>query len=144
MLKQLITLILLTLTIAPTHAAEHTVKMLNQSEWGYMSFEPSFLKVKVGDSVTFEPTTPGHNAVTINYMIPTGANRYRGEIGQPITMTINKEGFYGIECAPHLTMGMVMIIQAGEGDITQFKIPKTLPKQAKRRFNDIKEYAENR
>ncbi|MEC8082252.1 MAG: plastocyanin/azurin family copper-binding protein, partial [Pseudomonadota bacterium] len=91
---------------------------------GYMSFEPSFLKVKVGDTVTFEPTTPGHNVVTINYMIPTDANRDRGEIDYPLTMTINKEGFYGIECAPHLTMGMVMIIQAGEGDITQFKIPK--------------------
>ncbi|MBJ7549701.1 pseudoazurin [Marinomonas ostreistagni] len=143
MLKKLIIVMLLTSATMATYAAEHTVRMLNQSEWGYMSFEPSFLKVQVGDTVTFEPTTPGHNAVTINYMIPTGANRYRGDIGKPITMIINKKGFYGIECAPHLTMGMVMIIQAGEGDITQFKIPKTLPKQAKRRFNEVKAYALN-
>lgn len=140
MLQRLIMTLTLATITSTSYAAEHTVKMLNQNEWGTMAFEPSFLKVEVGDTVTFEPTDYGHNAVTINYMVPRGANRYRGQINQPITMTINKTGFYGIECAPHLTMGMVMIIQAGEGDITEFTIPETLPKQAKLRFHAIKEY----
>lgn len=141
MLQRLIlTAVLASITTA-AYSAEYTVKMLNQNEWGAMVFEPSFLQVEVGDIVTFEPTDYGHNAVTINYMIPRGANRYRGKINKPITMTINETGFYGIECAPHLTMGMVMIIQAGEGDITEFKVPETLPKQAKLRFHAIKEYA---
>lgn len=139
MLRQLILTALLTSIASVTYAAEHTVKMLNQNEWGSMAFEPSFLKVEVGDSVTFEPTTFGHNAVTISYMMPWQANRYRGEINKPITMTFSDAGFYGIECAPHLTMGMVMIIQAGDGDIAEFNIPQTLPKQAKLRFNAIKE-----
>ncbi|RDL45734.1 pseudoazurin [Marinomonas piezotolerans] len=131
------------LTVMPTlsYSADHTVKMVNQNEWGTMAFEPSFLKVEVGDTVTFEPTDYGHNAVTLNYMIPRGANRYRGEINKEITMTINKPGFYGIECAPHLTMGMVMIIQAGNADITEFNIPSSLPKRAESRFKAIKAYA---
>lgn len=139
MLRRLILTSLLIATATTTYAAEHTVKMLNQNEWGSMAFEPSFLKVEVGDTVTFEPTDPGHNAATINYMMPWQANRYWGKIGKPITMTITEQGFYGIECAPHITMGMVMIIQAGAGDIEAFKIPKTLPKQAKRRFHAIKD-----
>ncbi|MFD1382453.1 pseudoazurin [Rhodanobacter aciditrophus] len=138
MFHRLVFTVALTVFTTVSYSAEHVVKMLNQGEWGYMAFEPSFLKVEVGDTVTFEPTDYGHNAVTINYMIPRGANRYRGDINKPITMTINKAGFYGIECAPHLTMGMVMIIQAGEGDISEFDIPKTLPKQPKLRFNAIK------
>ena len=143
MLQRLIFAITLTTFTTLAYSADHVVKMLNQGEWGYMAFEPSFLKVEVGDTVTFEPTDYGHNAVTINYMIPRGANRYRGDINKPITMTINKQGFYGIECAPHLTMGMVMIIQAGEGDISDFKIPETLPKQPENRFNAIKESVMN-
>lgn len=143
MLYRFIFAITLTISATSVYSAEHIVKMLNQGEWGYMAFEPSFLKVEVGDTVTFQPTDYGHNAVTINYMLPKGANRYRGDINQPITMIINKAGFYGIECAPHLTMGMVMIIQAGEGDISEFNIPKTLPKQPKLRFEAIKESVMN-
>ncbi|SBS30650.1 Pseudoazurin precursor [Marinomonas aquimarina] len=140
MLRQLILTTVLASITSVAHSAEHRVQMLNQNEWGSMAFSPSFLQVEVGDTVTFEPTDPGHNAATINYMMPWQANRYRGEIGKPITMTITESGFYGIVCTPHITMGMVMIIQAGAGDISEFKIPKTLPKQAKLRFNAIKEY----
>lgn len=141
MLRQFTLTTALLLFATASYSTEHIVKMVNQNAWGNMAFEPSFLQVEVGDTVTFEPADYGHNAVTINYMIPTGANRYRGKINKPITMTINQSGFYGIECSPHLTMGMVMIIQAGDGDIAKFNIPKTLPKQAKRRFNAIKNYA---
>ncbi|WP_067102236.1 pseudoazurin [Marinomonas atlantica] len=141
MLRRLIMALALIPLAGTSFAAEHIVKMVNQNDWGTMAFEPSFLHVEVGDTVTFEPTDYGHNAVTINYMVPRGANRYRGKINKPITMEINKSGFYGIECSPHLTMGMVMIIQAGDGDITEFEIPKTLPKQAKLRFHAIKDYA---
>lgn len=140
MLRRLMLTTVLASITTLSYAAEHTVKMLNQNTWGTMVFEPSFLQVEVGDTVTFEPTDPGHNAATINYMMPWKGNRYRGEISKPITMTINKAGFYGVACTPHLTMGMVMIIQAGDGDIAEFKIPKTLPKQAKLRFNAIKGY----
>ena len=141
MLHRLIMTITFTFFTTAALCAEHTVKLVNQNEWGTMAFEPSFLKVEVGDTVTFEPADPGHNAATINYMMPWRANRYWGDIGKPITMEITEQGFYGIECAPHITMGMVMIIQAGDGDIAEFSIPKTLPKQAKLRFNAIKDYA---
>lgn len=138
MLHRLILSLLFVSSVTTAYSAEYIVKMVNQNQWGKMAFEPSFLRVEVGDTVTFDPTDYGHNAVTINYMTPKGANHYRGEINKPITMNINKAGFYGIECAPHLTMGMVMIIQVGDGNLSEFTIPDTLPKQAKLRFNAIK------
>ena len=47
---------------APAMAAEHTVKMLNRGEAGIFVFEPAYLQVEPGDTVTFEPTDKGHNA----------------------------------------------------------------------------------
>ena len=45
-------------------AADHVVKMKNSSADGIMVFEPGFLKIAKGDTVTFEATDAGHNAVS--------------------------------------------------------------------------------
>ena len=42
------------------------VTMLNQGTDGVMVFEPSVLKISVGDTVTFKPTNPGHNSASID------------------------------------------------------------------------------
>ena len=44
----------------------YTVKMLNQGATGVMVFEPAFLKVNVGDTVTFESTDAAHNLSLIH------------------------------------------------------------------------------
>src|SRR5690606_12111270 len=48
--------VLAVLFAAPAFGADHTVKMLNQGADGMMVFEPAFLKVAPGDTVTFVPT----------------------------------------------------------------------------------------
>src|SRR3546814_2036708 len=65
---------------APAMAAEHTVKMLNRGEAGLMVFEPAYLPVEPGDTVTFEPTNKGHNAETIPGMVPDGAEAFKGKL----------------------------------------------------------------
>src|SRR3546814_3091165 len=65
---------------APAMAAEHTVKMLNRGEAGLMVFEPAYLQVEPGDTVTFEPTNKGHNAETIPGMVPDGAEAFKGKL----------------------------------------------------------------
>jgi pseudoazurin len=104
----------LALPALPAHAADHEVKMLNRGEDGMMVFEPAYLDVAPGDSVTFVPTDPGHNAQSIKGMVPEGAEPFQGKMSKPLTVTFEKEGIYGYKCMPHYPMGMVGVIHVGK------------------------------
>lgn len=54
-------------------------------------------------------------------------------------MTFDKEGIYGIECTPHMAMGMVMVIQVGDKDLNTISAPQSLPNRAQKRIADIKQ-----
>lgn len=103
----------LALTV-PAMAAEHTVKMLNRGEAGLMVFEPAYLQVEPGDTVTFEPTNKGHNAETIPGMVPDGAEAFKGKLSQAISVTFEREGVYGYRCLPHYAIGMVGVVVVGD------------------------------
>lgn len=96
-------------------AAEHEIKMLNMGGDGQlMVFEPAFLKVEPGDTVNFVPTDKSHNAESILGMLPDGAEAWKGKINQPVSVTLDEEGVYGVKCMPHYAMGMVALIQVGD------------------------------
>lgn len=118
-------------------AADHEVKMLNKGERGVMVFEPPLITAAVGDTVTFVPTDKGHDAASIEGMLPEGAQPFKGEISKPITVTVEKEGVYGVKCVPHYGMGMVALIVAGKPvNIEQAKAVKH-PGKAKTIFADL-------
>ncbi len=101
------------LTIATqAGAAEHTVKMLNQGEDGTMVFEPGFLQVEPGDTVTFVPENPSHNTNAV--LTPEGGTDWKGAIDEEVTVTLNQEGVFVYQCDPHVSLGMVGVIQVGE------------------------------
>ena len=95
-------------------AENYEIKMLNQGSEGYMVFEPSVLKIKKGDTVTFKATDAAHNSASIKGMIPSGAEDWNGKLSQDISVTFNVEGVYGYQCTPHMMMAMVGIIEVGE------------------------------
>ena len=96
-------------------AAEHEVRMLNKGPEGQpMQFDPAFLKIAPGDTVTFVATDKGHNSETILGMIPEGAETWKGKINEEIKVTFSTEGIYGYKCTPHFGMGMVGLIQVGK------------------------------
>lgn len=108
------TLIGATLAIAlPAHAADHVVKMLNAGKEGPMVFEPSFVKVAVGDTVVFTPTEKGAH-YSKSLLLPAGAKPWQGGVDQEFKLKIEKEGVYLFTCEPHKAMGMVGVIQAGK------------------------------
>jgi pseudoazurin len=94
-------------------AENYEIKMLNQGSEGYMVFEPSVLKIKKGDTVTFKATDAAHNSASIKGMIPSGAEDWNGKLSQDISVTFNVEGVYGYQCTPHMMMAMVGIIEVG-------------------------------
>lgn len=91
----------------------HKVQMLNKGKKGPMVYEPDFVRAVPGDTVTFVPTDKSHNAVSIKEMLPEGAQAFAGKLNEEITITIEKEGVYGVKCTPHYGMGMVMLISVG-------------------------------
>jgi len=95
---------------------QYEVRMLNQGADGVMVFEPSVLQVELGDSVTFKAENPGHNAASIEGMIPDGADPWDSGMSQDITVTFSEEGTYVYQCTPHLMMSMVGVITVGDAN----------------------------
>ena len=120
-------------------AADHVIKMKNDNGKGaYMVFEPDFLKVAVGDTITFEPVDPGHDAETIPEIWPDGVPHVQGQLSKPVSFTVTKDGVYGIKCAPHFAFGMMALIVAGKpvnaAQVDAFKAPP----MAQKRFEALK------
>ena len=103
------------LAAAPAAAANHEVRMLSSSANGAMVFQPAIIRVAPGDTVTFVPTHPTHNAESIPGMLPAGAAAFRGRMNQPVRVTFDRAGVYGYKCAPHVGMGMVGLVLVGNG-----------------------------
>jgi pseudoazurin len=118
----------------PVLAAEVEVKMLNKGAEGPMVFEPSLVEIAPGDTVKFVPTDKGHNAETIQGMLPDGTQPFTGKMGQEVTVTFDKPGVYGYRCKPHYGMGMVGLVVVGDGANTDTAKAVTHPGRAKQIF----------
>jgi pseudoazurin len=96
-------------------SAEYEVKMLNNGSDGFMVFEPAVLSIDVGDTVNFVATDMGHNAASIEGMIPAGAASWTGLNNTDISVTFDQAGVYAYQCTPHAMMAMVGVINVGQG-----------------------------
>jgi len=94
-------------------AAEHETRMLNKGEAGIMVFEPAFLEIAPGDTVHFRAVDKGHNAASIDGMMPHAAIPWKGGLSKDVTVSFDIEGVYGVRCVPHYPMGMVALIVVG-------------------------------
>lgn len=139
---KLVAALLVSLIASPALAETWEVKMYNRNEHGSMIYEPEYLKIAPGDSVKFVKTHPGHNAATIDGMIPEGAEGFKSKINEEdFTISLPVEGSYAIKCSPHYGMGMVMLIEVGENAPAPV-FAEDMPKRARDRFEKI--IAENR
>lgn len=93
-------------------AKDYTVQMLNTGADGTFVFEPGYLHVQKGDTVTFKAKDAGHDSKS--FLVPAGAKAWQGEIGKDVTVTFSKDGVYLYECVPHHMFGMLGVIQVGK------------------------------
>ncbi|MDA0902249.1 MAG: pseudoazurin, partial [Proteobacteria bacterium] len=105
-------LLILTDATKTAFAKSYEVEMLNSSGKQSMLFQPAYLKLEVGDQVTFIPTDRGHNSQSV--FVPKGAKKWKGRDNQKVSYSFTKEGIYVYECKNHTIMSMVGIIQVGE------------------------------
>ena len=92
----------------------YTVKMLNEGPSGAMVFEPDFIKINTCDSINFEMTDAGHNAVTI--AAPKDSLPFDTQYKPSTTVQFDTEGLYLYQCSPHAMMAMAGLIQVSDSN----------------------------
>ncbi|MGG7539580.1 pseudoazurin [Rhizobium sp. Nf11,1] len=119
---------------APSMAADHQIQMLNKGADGAMVFEPGFLKIAPGDTVTFIPKDKGHNVETFKGLIPDGVPEFKSKSSEQYQTKFDVPGAYVLKCTPHVGMGMVALIQVGDNPasldvIKNAKVPNMVRKR---------------
>jgi pseudoazurin len=129
------------LSAAPAAAETIEVEMLNKNEAGdLMVYEPMSVSIEPGDTVRFKAVDKGHNAQSVEGMIPEGADSFRGGINQEVEVTFEQEGTYVYKCLPHLYSGMVGVVKVGDHTKNLQAVRKKvsdLPKQARDRLQPL-------
>ena len=122
---------------AIAESTTHTVEMLNKHPDDpklRQVFVPRIVVVKPGDTVTFTATDRSHNSASSKGMIPEGAEAWKGKINEEISVTFEVPGFYGYNCTPHASVGMVgLVIVEGEGMMDNFEDAKGVRQRGKAR-----------
>ncbi|MBY3102266.1 pseudoazurin [Rhizobium laguerreae] len=118
----------------PSMAADHQIHMLNKGADGVMVFEPGFVKIAPGDTVTFVPTDKSHNVETYKGLIPDGAAQFKSKPNEEFQTKFDVPGAYVVKCTPHAGMGMVALIQVGDAPanldaIKTAKVPNPVRKR---------------
>ena len=105
-------------------AADITVDMLNKRDDGAkMVYSQDVTRINVGDTVTWVPTSKGHNVEIIGapdgYDIPK-----KSKLSKDVSITFDTPGVYLYQCTPHKTMGMLGVVVVGDGqnDISGAKV----------------------
>ena len=128
MKKLLSTVALMGLLSTPALAADISVDMLNKRDDGAkMVYSEDISTIEVGDSITWLPTSKGHNVEFIAGPDGWDAPR-KSKLSKEVTITFDTPGVYLYQCSPHKTMGMIAIVIVGEAD----------PKVVKDRLKGVK------
>ena len=107
-------------------AEDTTVEMLNKRDDGAkMVYSEDITRIDVGDTVTWVPTSKGHNVEII--AAPEGFDiPKKSKLSKEVAITFDVPGVYLYQCTPHKTMGMIAIVVVGK------------PEEVKDRFKDVK------
>ena len=95
----------------PTFAADLTIEMLNKDADGNkMVYSEEIARIEVGDTITWVPTTKGHNVEMISS--PNGI-KFKSKNNKEAKITFEMPGLYLYWCTPHKGMGMIGLVVVG-------------------------------
>lgn len=111
----LASVVILFAALAPAHAT--TVEMLNKDADGNkMVYSQEIVEIAVGDSVTWVPTSKGHNVEIVS--APEGFDiPKKSKNSKEVTIEFTTPGIYYYWCTPHKGMGMIGLVVVG-GDVS--------------------------
>ena len=120
-------LIILLLLSSASYAADIKVEMLNKRADGQiMVYSEDISRINVGDTITWLPTTKGHNVEFLagpdGWEIPK-----RSKMNQEYSYKFEIPGIYFYQCTPHKGAGMIALVVVGgdtsnKGAIAEVKV----------------------
>ena len=133
-MKYLISILLLCFT-TNTLAADITVEMLNKrkSDNASMVYSEDISRIDVGDTITWVPTTKGHN---VHFLAgPDGWDiPKKSKYNKKVSITFDTPGIYYYQCTPHKSMGMIALVIVGDSleNLDSVKKTKMIGKSKKK------------
>jgi pseudoazurin len=116
MKKLLSTVAVMVALSTPAFAADTTVEMLNKRDDGAkMVYSQDITRIDVNDTITWVPTSKGHNVEFIAGPDGWDAPR-KSKNNKEVAITFDTPGVYVYQCSPHKSMGMIGIVVVGNGD----------------------------
>ena len=114
-MKTLLSTVALIATLSTSvYAADISVDMLNKRDDGAkMVYSEDISTIEVGDSITWLPTSKGHNVEFIAGPDGWDAPK-KSKLSKQYTYTFDTPGVYLYQCTPHKSMGMIAIVVVGE------------------------------
>lgn len=96
------------------YADNITLEMLNKRDDGArMVYSEDVVKVNVGDTVTWLPTSKGHNVEIV--AAPQGFDiPKKSKNNKEVSITFDVPGIYYYWCTPHKSMGMIGLVIVGD------------------------------
>jgi len=115
-MKNLIIAAVVALFATNAYAEDTTVEMLNKRDDGEkMVYSEDITRIDTGDTITWVPTSKGHNVEFIAG--PDGSKAPRkSKLNKEVEITFDTPGVYVYQCSPHKSMGMIAIVVVGDGD----------------------------
>ena len=116
MKKLLSTVAVMVALTTSAYAEDTTVEMLNKRDDGAkMVYSEDITRIDVGDTITWVPTSKGHNVEFIAGPDGWKAPK-KSKLNKEVEMTFDTPGVYLYQCSPHKSMGMIAIVVVGDGD----------------------------
>ena len=107
---------------APALAADMTIEMLNKDADGNkMVYSEEIARIDVGDTITWVPTTKGHN---VEMIASPNDMKLKSKNGKEVQVTFDAPGIYYYWCTPHKGMGMIGLVVVGGDTSSKDQIAK--------------------
>ena len=123
-MKKIILAVIILLYPIVSHAADITVEMLNKRADGQiMVYSEDISRIDVGDTITWVPTTKGHN---VEFLAgPDGWEApKRSKMNKEYSYKFEIPGIYFYQCTPHKGMGMIALVVVGNDTSNKATIAK--------------------
>tara|TARA_B100000925_G_scaffold45099_1_gene29429 strand:- start:75 stop:509 length:435 start_codon:yes stop_codon:yes gene_type:complete len=106
------------------YAETITIDMLNKRDDGAkMVYSQDIARVAVGDTITWVPTSKGHNVEFVagpeGWDLPK-----KSKNNKEVSITFDVPGIYFYQCTPHKGMGMVALVVVGDDTSNKDAIAK--------------------
>ena len=108
---KILSFVIFSILCVPAMAENFIIEMLNKDADGNkMVYSEEIARVDVGDTITWVPTTKGHNVEMISSPNNT---KFKSKNNKEAKITFEVPGLYLYWCTPHKGMGMIGLVVVG-------------------------------